>query len=240
MAVTTQTAYAVALFMGLYPEDGAQKTADLLADKINVAGCRIKTGFIGTPILCRVLSQYGYSALAYKLLFNEETPSWLYAVNLGATTVWERWNSDGSVNGTDMNSLNHYAYGSILEWMYRHMAGIRPMEDAPGFKQVVIAPEVDMRLREVDMTYASAAGTYSFNYETDQPLWKILTIHDNFNELREYLPILPLLDKYIPMWKELPRIFTDIPLTEMANDPYLPVDQETIAQLEKELDAANL
>ena len=284
LAVTTQTAYAVALYMGLYPDGGAQKIADLLADKINAAGGRIKTGFIGTPILCRVLSQYGYSALAYKLLFNEETPSWLYAVNLGATTVWERWNSvnpDGSVNGTDMNSMNHYAYGSILEWMYRHMAGIRPLEDTPGFKQVVIAPEVDMRLREVDMTYDSAAGmyrvawkildnrhlqlevqvpfdakatlylpgsdcteelsagTHSFSYETDQPLWKILTVHDNFNELREYPPILPLLDKYIPMWKDLPRIFTDIPLTEMANDPYLPVNQETIARLEKELDAVN-
>lgn len=167
LAVNTQTAYAVALYMDLAPEEAKAQTAKALADKIKNGGGHLKTGFIGTPILCRVLSSYGYSDTAYRLLFNEDVPSWLYAVNLGATTIWERWNSvlpDGHINGTDMNSLNHYSYGSIVEWMFRHMAGIQPLEEAPGFKRVRIAPEINVRLKRTDMVYDSAAGRYEVHW----------------------------------------------------------------------------
>lgn len=89
----------------------------------------LQTGFVGTPFLCRELSAMGRDDLSYALLLREDYPSWLYEVKLGATTVWERWNSllpDGSISSTGMNSLNHYAYGSILEWMFARIGGIRP------------------------------------------------------------------------------------------------------------------
>jgi alpha-L-rhamnosidase len=93
-----------------------------------------------------VLSKIGANDLAYKLLLNEDYPSWLYAVNLGATTIWERWNSlnpDGSISSTSMNSFNHYAYGSIVEWMYRDMCGLNPCsgeDGVVGFRSALIAP----------------------------------------------------------------------------------------------------
>jgi hypothetical protein len=90
------------------------------------------TGFVGTPLIQRVLSAEGEDVLAYHILFNEEYPGWLYEVNLGATTIWERWNSmeaDGRVSSTGMNSFNHYAYGSVGEWMWRTMAGLNPDPD---------------------------------------------------------------------------------------------------------------
>ena len=82
-----------------------------------------------------MLTDNGMNDLAYELLLNEEFPGWLYEVKLGATTVWERWNSlltDGTISGISMNSMNHYAYGSIQEWMFRHVAGINTMESHPG------------------------------------------------------------------------------------------------------------
>lgn len=109
----------------------------------------LNTGFVGTAYLCKCLSKAGHTDAAYTLLFNEDYPSWLYEVNMGATTVWERWNSvlpDGSISGTGMNSLNHYAYGAVCEWIYQDVCGITPVEDAPGFKKVILAPKPDERL----------------------------------------------------------------------------------------------
>lgn len=188
LAVNTQTAYAVALYMGLCPEDAVQLTADTLAEKIINGGGTLKTGFIGTPILCRVLSQNGYSDIAYRLLFNEDDPSWLYAVNLGATTIWERWNSlnpDGTFNGTDMNSLNHYSYGSIVEWIYRHVIGIQPVESAPGFKKAIIAPELNKRMKSADAKYISAAGEYRIFWTVTDPRRVHLEINVPFDATAE-------------------------------------------------------
>ena len=103
----------------------------------------LDTGFCGTPFLCRVLSENGHNEIAYTLLLNDDFPSWLYEVKMGATTVWERWNSvlpDGSISGTGMNSLNHYAYGSIVDWMYRNVCGLNPCEEAPGYKKLLSGP----------------------------------------------------------------------------------------------------
>ncbi len=97
---------------------------------------------------------------------NEEYPGWLYEVNLGATTIWERWNSllpDGSISPTGMNSLNHYAYGSILEWMWRWAAGLE--EDAPGFARANIHPVPDPRLGFLDAAYDSASGRYEVHWK---------------------------------------------------------------------------
>ena len=166
LAVTTQTAYILALYMELIPKEYIGRTARDLQEKLERGGGYLRTGFVGTPFFCQVLSKYGYHKDACSLLLNEGVPSWLYAVNLGATTVWERWNSmlpDGTVNGTDMNSFNHYAYGSVVEWMYRYLAGIQPLE--PGFAKARIVPMPDKRLKELHMQYDSAAGLYRVDWE---------------------------------------------------------------------------
>ena len=106
--------------------------------------------------------------VAYTLLLNEDFPSWLYEVNMGATTVWERWNSvlpNGLVSDTGMNSMNHYAYGAIVEWMYRCMCGLNPVEEAPGFKRARIQPYTDDRFEWAKASYDSAAGRYESGWK---------------------------------------------------------------------------
>lgn len=176
LALNNQTALVLALFMDLAPERDRRRVAKDLRDRLRKDNNHLKTGFVGTPYLCRVLSDSGHPDLAYTLLLNKDYPSWLYAVKLGATTIWERWNSvlpDGRISGSHMNSLNHYAYGSILEWMYRHMAGINPIEEQPGFKQVRMAPQPDYRLEFVKASLNSAAGRYESEWrlKEDGGLW---------------------------------------------------------------------
>jgi alpha-L-rhamnosidase len=136
----------------------------------------LTTGFIGTPWLCTVLSQYGYSREAWTLLLNDDYPSWLYEVKMGATTIWERWNSvlpDGRISDTGMNSLNHYAYGSIVEWMYRSMCGINPVEDAPGYKKILFRPEPDRRLEWAECELNTASGRYACGWRFEGDMLKI-------------------------------------------------------------------
>lgn len=171
LALTTQTAYALALYMDFAPEGSKERVAEFLKEKLKVNKGYLKTGFVGTYILNKVLSDYGNNELAYKLLLNEECPSWLYAVNMGATTIWERWNSilpDGKISGTEMNSLNHYSYGSVVEWMYRNMAGLHVEEAHPGFTHVTIAPQPDYRITSCDMSYDSIAGTYRVSWQVEK------------------------------------------------------------------------
>ena len=101
------------------------------------------TGFVGTPYILHALSSNGYTDLAYELLLQEKCPSWLYNVKMGATTMWERWtsmNEDGTMNNPEMNSFNHYAYGAVFDWIFGVCAGIKPVESAPAYKEVSIAP----------------------------------------------------------------------------------------------------
>ncbi|MCL1910212.1 MAG: alfa-L-rhamnosidase RamA, partial [Kiritimatiellaeota bacterium] len=165
----TQTAHALALHFNLIPAKFRKRTFDRLVKLLEDNKWALTTGFVGTPILCRVLSDNGRPDIAMKLLLREEYPSWLYEVNLGATTVWERWNSvlpDGKISGTGMNSMNHYAYGSIVEWMYRNLAGLRPA--APGFRKALIAPDkpVANGLKNVSARFESPAGRYEIAWET--------------------------------------------------------------------------
>ena len=170
LAIDTQTACVLALYYSLtnFRARPLSRLLHLLAIRKN----KFVTGFVGTPLLPKVLSAEGEDHLAYDLLFNEEYPGWIYEIRLGATTVWERWNSmnpDGSVSSTGMNSFNHYAYGSIGEWMWRTIAGINPLPDAPGFKKVLLRPVADSRLQHADAVYHSASGTYrvSWAYEDE-------------------------------------------------------------------------
>ena len=138
----TQTAYALALEFDLLPESmRAEAAARLAADVRRFK--HLTTGFLGTPVLCKALSDYGYLDEAYMLLNRKEYPSWLYPVTKGATTIWERWDGekpDGSFQDVGMNSFNHYAYGAIGAWMYSVVAGIAIDEKHPGYKHILIAP----------------------------------------------------------------------------------------------------
>lgn len=159
--IDTQTALLQSLRYGLTVNP--EWTVKRLKKKFDDNGGKLQTGFVGTSILGEELTRAGLAEVAYGLLFNEEYPGWLYEVKLGATTIWERWNSllpDGSVSSTGMNSFNHYTYGSIVEWMYAYVAGIRQAEDSVGFRHVCIAPVVDSRLGHVEARYQSAMGCW--------------------------------------------------------------------------------
>ncbi|MDX1936764.1 MAG: family 78 glycoside hydrolase catalytic domain [Flavihumibacter sp.] len=140
----TQTAYVLALHFNMLPEELLQQAAERLVENIKSYGYHLTTGFLGTPYLCHVLSRYGYTDVAYRLLFQETYPSWLYPVKMGATTIWERWDGikpDGSFQVPSMNSFNHYAYGAIGDWMYRVAAGLDTKTTGPGYQQIVIQPQ---------------------------------------------------------------------------------------------------
>lgn len=157
---STQTECVLALYFNL--TDNKTKTARQLNDMIVSNGNKLQTGFVGTPYLLYALSENGYTETAYSLLLQEEYPSWLYEVNRGATTIWEHWDGiryDGTFWSTDMNSYNHYAYGSVVDWLYSVAAGIKPVETAAGFKEVVIAPMPDKRLGSISATLDTAYGT---------------------------------------------------------------------------------
>lgn len=159
LSVNTQAAYIVALKFGVY-RDKETTVKDFL-DLLEFQQYKIKCGFVGAPLLCQVLSECGHPELAYRFLLQEGFPSWLYAVNLGATTIWERWNSlleDGSISGTGMNSLNHYSYGSIIEFLYAWAAGLRPVKT--GFQHAIIAPLPNVHLKELQCSYLSPVGNY--------------------------------------------------------------------------------
>ena len=164
LAVNTQTAYVLAVNFEVYRDYDvliADLVKQLRRDKYKIRG-----GFAGGPILCQTLAKCGKGDLAYHFLHNEDYPGWLFEVNQGATTIWERWNSilpDGSMNPMGMNSLNHYAYGSVCEFMYKYMAGIRPGKN--GFRQAEIAPVISPFLRYVRAQYDSVSGKYEVEYQ---------------------------------------------------------------------------
>ena len=139
----SQTAYLVPLAFGLLDEKTAKLSAKHLVSKIEEDGRLLNTGFIGTPILTSVLAEVGEVDLAYELLEKETYPSWLYAVNQGATTMWERWDAysiEKGIHPARGNSLNHYAYGAIGKWLYASVAGLTYDEDQPGYQNIIFAP----------------------------------------------------------------------------------------------------
>ena len=170
VATSTQTGNALSLHFGIATDEQREKIKDELVHLIHLADDHLKTGFLGTPVLCRALSDNGANDIAYKLFFNEDYPSWLYEVNMGATTVWERWNSinpDGHISGISMNSMNHYSYGAVIEWVYRNVCGINPREDDPGFKTIDLKPQPDDRLPSIMAWYDSPMGQYRSGFHRD-------------------------------------------------------------------------
>ena len=163
----TQTAYVLALNFDMLPENLRQQAVDRLVANIKSYGNHLTTGFLGTPYLCKVLTRFNRSDVAYDLLLQDTYPSWLYPVKMGATTIWERWDGekpDGSFQNPSMNSFNHYAYGAIGDWMYKHVAGIQA--GSPGYKKIIVKPVIGGGL-----TWAE--GTFECMYGTIASKWKI-------------------------------------------------------------------
>ncbi|MDO4648802.1 MAG: family 78 glycoside hydrolase catalytic domain [Eubacteriales bacterium] len=155
----TQTACVLMLYFDLAKPEYRDKIRTTLEANIGAHHGHLTTGFVGTPYLCHCLSEEGLHSVANEIVLKEDFPSWLYAVKKGATTIWERWNSvlpDGSFDESGMNSLNHYAYGSIGSWFYEKAAGISPL--APGYKKILIAPRLTKGITEYKASYDSAYG----------------------------------------------------------------------------------
>lgn len=156
----TQTAYALAIHFGLLREPEKRKRAgERLLELVRDREYRIGTGFVGTPIICHALCEVGLEDAAYKLFLQKECPSWLYPVTMGATTVWERWDSlrpDGTVNPGEMTSFNHYAFGAVIDWLHRFVGGVIPLE--PGYRRVCIRPVPRAYFQWVSLRYCTPYG----------------------------------------------------------------------------------
>jgi alpha-L-rhamnosidase len=162
------TAYAMALEFALL-EDNAQRSgaAQRLVELVEQNGYHISTGFVGTPIICDALCNAGAHDAAFRLLMQQECPSWLYSVTMGATTIWERWDSllpDGSINPGEMTSFNHYALGSVADWLHRRVAGLAPL--TPGYRQLEIRPLIGGSL-------TSARARHKTPYGMAEAGWRI-------------------------------------------------------------------
>ena len=169
LASNTQTAYALALDFELIPENLIATTAKRLADDVANFG-HLTTGFLGASRISRVLTDNGYTDLAYMLLFRKKYPSWLYPVTKGATTIWERWDGikpDGSFQNDGMNSFNHYAYGAVGKWLYSSVAGIETDPDRPGYKNIIVNPHITKELKFAKAEYHSIYGMISSGWRNE-------------------------------------------------------------------------
>ena len=164
----TQTSYLLPLAFLELPEDLQQKAVKHLLEAIERSNYHLQTGFLGTPLLCNVLSNFGHNDIAYKLYTQTEYPSWLFPVKQGATTMWERWNSYTIKEGfgdVGMNSFNHYAYGAIEEWIMSHNLGIQRDENRPGYKHILMQPKIDDTFSFVKGGFRSVYGDIASAWE---------------------------------------------------------------------------
>ena len=165
MVSETQTAFVLALYFNLIEDKFRNKLTAGLRDNLANHNDHLVTGFVGTPYLMHALSENGLHDLAVKLFFNDDYPSWLYEVKLGATTIWERWNGilpNGELFNPKMNSYNHYAYGSVGDWMYRKLAGIDCLE--AGYKKIKIKPLLAKGITSINATYNCVYGKIAVGY----------------------------------------------------------------------------
>ena len=171
---TMQTPALFALKLKLVEGEAKELMAAALRKNIADHGDCLQTGFLGTSILMDTLTENGMVDVAYTLLLQHKNPSWLYSVDQGATTIWERWNSYVKATGfgpVGMNSFNHYAYGAVLAWMYRTMAGISSDPKAPGFANIIMAPKPDRRVGHVKAEYRSPRGLVKSAWRYDGDVW---------------------------------------------------------------------
>ncbi len=155
------TVYALAIAFEVLDSDSRRAQAgQRLAELVRKNEYKVSTGFAGTPFISWALSESGHIEDAYRLLLEEQCPSWLYPVTMGATTVWERWDSmhpDGSINSGEMTSFNHYALGAVADWLHKVVGGIRPLE--PGYAKLLFAPRPGPGIDWAKTSLATAHGT---------------------------------------------------------------------------------
>ena len=175
----SQQSYLHALYLDLLPDENSVKAVTKqLVDNLENNRISLRTGFLGTGILLPTLTKLGRDDLAYSLLLSHNYPSWLYAVDNGATTMWERWDTfvkEIGWNNSGMNSLNHYAYGCVVGWIFENAAGIGFTDEAAGFKRIEFRPTPDKRLKNICAEYESAYGIISAEnlYSDDRFGYKI-------------------------------------------------------------------
>ncbi len=166
-----------ALYLDLLPDDASVAAVTRqLVENIQRKGNKLGTGFLGTEIIMHTLTKIGRTDLAYRLLLQHAYPSWLYSVDQGATTIWERWNAYTVEDGfygpaPHNNSFNHYSYGSVVAWMFRGMAGISYDEDLPGFQHFLLKPRPDQALPKVEAAYESIYGKIISHMHYEENAW---------------------------------------------------------------------
>jgi alpha-L-rhamnosidase len=193
----TQTAYVLALHFDLLPESVRPLAVKRLVEEIRRDQYHLTTGFVGTPYLCHVLSRYGHADVAYRLLNQEEYPSWLYPIRQGATTIWERWDGikpDGSFQDASMNSFNHYAYGAIGDWLYQVVAGIELDPDTPGYKRILIRPQPGGQLTYAGASLDSMYGTIESKWIREGDEFQLIVTIPANTEGVVHLPAQPVGD----------------------------------------------
>jgi alpha-L-rhamnosidase len=176
LAAPTQTAHILALMFNLVKEKDRKRTIDTLVKYLEENNWHLNTGFLGTPYLCHVLSSNGRTDVAYKLLLQTDYPSWLYQVSKGATTIWEHWDGikeDGSFWDAGMNSFNHYAYGSIGDWLYRVVAGIDTDETKAGYKHIILKPQPCQKLKWATAEFESMYGLIKIKWYHENGIMRI-------------------------------------------------------------------
>lgn len=173
---TMQTPALFALKNDIVEGDARELMCSRLRENFAEHGGCLQTGFLGTSIIMQTLTDNGMVDIAYDLLFQRKNPSWLYSVDNGATTIWERWNSytyEEGMGPKGMNSFNHYAYGAVCAWIWEVAAGIAADPAEPGFKHIMMKPVPDKRLGSIDAVYNSVSGTIksAWKYEGDKCVW---------------------------------------------------------------------
>jgi alpha-L-rhamnosidase len=162
----SQTAYALAICFDLLTLAQKSRAGTRLVELVRKHGFKIGTGFAGTPFICEALALTGHIQVAYSMLLEKECPSWLYPVTMGATTVWERWDSmlpDGSINPGGMTSFNHYAFGAIAKFLYERVAGLQRLD--PGWKRCRIAPSIGAEFSNASASHVTPNGPVSCFWE---------------------------------------------------------------------------
>ena len=178
VAPGTQTAYVLALRFDLLPKHLRPKAIEYLVNDIERKGWKLSTGFVGTPYLNHVLTEGGRIDVAYKLLLQQEWPSWLYSVTQGATTIWERWDGwthDKGFQDPGMNSFNHYAYGAIGDWLYSVVAGIDIAPNSSGYKEILLSPRPGGNITHAQARLSTPYGLVESDWHIEGPkfIWKI-------------------------------------------------------------------
>ncbi|KAM0230272.1 hypothetical protein ACHAP5_011414 [Fusarium lateritium] len=181
----SQAAYALAICLDLLEPAQRVRAGDRLVELVRKSEFKVGTGFAATPFLCEALASTGHFQVAYAMLLEKGCPSWLYPVTMGATTVWERWDSmfaDGSINPGEMTSFNHYAFGAIAKFMYERVAGLQRLE--PGWRKLRIAPVIGATFSRASASHISPQGTIDFEWYT-----QVLNGNDEEFTIRARIPL---------------------------------------------------